>query len=171
MAPKSATSERISQELTMGLFDAVMGQAGQALGGALAGGTAGGAPGGALAELATPERLQALAGWLGQPDTGGVAGLVQRFGQHGLGELVQSWASGGAALPVSPAQLQQVLGADQVQALARSLGFEPQQAVQALTALLPHAVKLLSGQGGAADMLSQGLSLMGGLGGLGGGKR
>lgn len=153
----------------MGWLDGLAGQAAQALGGQAAEAVGGALSGGAQ-ELVSPQTLQALAGWLGGAESGGLAGLVQQFGQQGLGEVLQSWASGDQPLPISAAQLQAVLGNAQVQSVARALGFEPEQALQALVSLLPQAVKLLSaagGPGGTEALVQQGLSLLGGFGGLG----
>jgi uncharacterized protein YidB (DUF937 family) len=151
----------------MGLFDALAGQASEALGGAL-GGALSGALGGGAQELASPQNLQALAGLLGDSGAGGlggIAGLVQQFSEKGLGDIIQSWMGDGQSLPISVEQLSSVLHNEQVQAIAKALGFEPEQALQSLVALLPQAVKLLSagGEGGAGGLLAQGLSMLGGL--------
>lgn len=140
----------------MGLFDALASQATEALSGAL---------GGSAQELASPQNLQALAGLLGQSDSGGLSGLVQQFSQQGLGAVIQSWIGDGQNLPISAEQIQAVLGNEQVQRIAQALGFDPAQAAQLLTELLPQAVKLLSSGGGVGDLLSQGASLLGQLGG------
>jgi len=136
----------------MGLFDALAGQASEALGGAL-GGALSGALGGGAQELASPQNLQAL------------AGVVQQFSSKGLGDIIQSWMGDGQSLPISVEQLSSVLHNEQVQAIAKALGFEPEQALQSLVALLPQAVKLLSagGEDGAGGLLAQGLSMLGGL--------
>ncbi|MFM7506651.1 MAG: YidB family protein, partial [Rubrivivax sp.] len=45
-------------------------------------------------------------------DNGGLEGLVSKFQQGGLGDVVQSWVSTGPNLPISPEQLGQALGPD-----------------------------------------------------------
>src|SRR5258707_340066 len=45
---------------------------------------------------------------------GGLAGLVSTFERNGLGGLVASWVGTGANLPISPGQLQSVLGSEQL---------------------------------------------------------
>ena len=48
---------------------------------------------------------------------GGLEGLIAKFQQGGLGEIVQSWISTGPNLPISPEQLGQALGPDALQQL------------------------------------------------------
>jgi uncharacterized protein YidB (DUF937 family) len=91
----------------MGLFDSVVG----ALGAAAAGGAGG----------AQPDLLKLVGGLLG-PESGGLAGLVQKFQQGGLGDVVASWVGTGANLPISAEQISQVLGPDTLQQLARQFG-------------------------------------------------
>jgi uncharacterized protein YidB (DUF937 family) len=61
--------------------------------------------------------------------------------------VVQSWIGTGQNLPISPEQLQQVLGGDTVAGLARQLGLSPQDASQGLAGLLPQLVDQLTPQG------------------------
>lgn len=140
----------------MGLFDTLVAQAGEALGGVVSGGAQ---------ELASPQNLQALAGWLGQAESGGVAGLVQQFAQQGLGDVLSSWMGGGQALPISAEQLAAVFNNDQVKSIAQALGVDLSQVLPLLSQLLPQAVALLSGGGklpeGASELISQGLSMWG----------
>ncbi|MFN3807390.1 YidB family protein [Asticcacaulis sp.] len=76
----------------------------------------------------------------GQGLIGDVLGQLQ---QGGLAEVVQSWVSNGANLPISLEQLQSALGPDTVNQLAGSLGIDPAQ----LGDVLPGVVDQLS-QGG-----------------------
>ena len=50
---------------------------------------------------------------------GGLMGLIQRFQQHGAGDVVQSWIGTGENKPISPDTLTNVLGQDNVGALAQ----------------------------------------------------
>ena len=52
---------------------------------------------------------------------GGVSGLVAQFEQQGLGNVVQSWIGKGPNLPISPDQLNKVLGSATVQQMAAKL--------------------------------------------------
>ena len=78
---------------------------------------------------------------------GGLSGLVQQFHDNGLGETVQSWIGNGGNLPVSGEQISQVLGADQVDALAAKVGLPAGVASELLAKLLPAAVNKLTPDG------------------------
>ena len=115
-----------------------------------------------------------LGGGTGQEAAGALQGLVGTFQQAGLGEVVASWIGRGENLPISAEQLQQVLGSEQVQALAAQFGIDPSQAASQLSALLPGLVDGLTPEGrlpeagalgaGLGGMLGQGVEgLLGGL--------
>ena len=115
----------------MSLFDGVL----NALGG----------ESGAMADL------QALAGHFGE---GGLQTIIDKFHQGGLGDVVQSWVSNGANLPVSPEQLQAVLGSEQVTKVASALGVDTTQLASALPELIHNLTP--DGQvpqGGLTDIL------------------
>ena len=71
---------------------------------------------------------------------GGVQGLVNQFEQKGLGGIAKSWVSTGPNLPISTAQLQQVLGSDNVAQIASKLNVSPQDLLNKLAELLPQTV-------------------------------
>ncbi|CUB00853.1 YidB family protein [Thiomonas bhubaneswarensis] len=118
----------------MGLFDSVAGGLGQMLGGQQPQGGAGDNP-----------MLQAVMGLMN--DNGGLGGLLSKFQQGGLGDLVQSWVGTGANLPISPAQIQQVLGSGALGDLAGKLGMQPDQVAGALSQSLPQAVDAMTPNG------------------------
>jgi uncharacterized protein YidB (DUF937 family) len=72
--------------------------------------------------------------------SGGLTGLVNMFTQKGLGDVVSSWVSTGKNLPISPEQIQSVLGSAQVQALAAKAGLDPAKASAAIAQILPQLV-------------------------------
>lgn len=86
-----------------------------------------------------------------QNHPGGISGLVQSFHSNGLGGLVNSWIGTGENQAVSPAQIQQVLGSGQVQAMAQKLGISPDQASSTLSQLLPTIIDKLSPNGSLPD--------------------
>lgn len=140
----------------MGLFDAVVGAVGSM-------GSAGGGAGGA--------DLMGVVGKLLQ-DSGGLAGLVQKFQQGGLGEVAQSWVSTGQNLPVSADQLGQVLGPDLLAKLGGGAG-GGSDLLGSLAQFLPQVVDQLTpgGElpaGGGTDVGALLGQLMGGAGGAGG---
>lgn len=100
---------------------------------------------------------------------GGVGGLVEKFGQNGLGDLAASWIGKGGNLNISPEQISQVLGSGPVADFAQKLGISPEQASETIAGLLPEAIDRLTPGGtadGADDLLNQ---LPGGLGDMIGG--
>ncbi|MFN8651146.1 MAG: YidB family protein [Gemmatimonadales bacterium] len=114
--------------------------------------------------------LGAITQMLGhQGGVGGLNGLIQLFGQAGLGHIVQSWVGSGQNLPISPAQLQQVLGPGVLQGLAGKLNLSPDVLTQQLSHSLPMVVDKLTPQGQvpAQDPLAALGGLLGG-GGAGG---
>ena len=127
----------------MGLLDSLIGAA-----------TGQGSQGGDGAAL-VGALLQQLGG--GQ----GLAGLVQRFSQGGMADLVQSWVGTGQNLPISAAQIEQALGSGPLAELAQQFGVQPGQIASQLADQLPTAVDRLTPQGqlpeaaGFEDLLGQ----------------
>ncbi|MGL6046123.1 MAG: YidB family protein [Vogesella sp.] len=98
-------------------------------------------------------------------DNGGVAGLVEKFQNGGLGEIVSSWVGTGANLSITPEQIQSVLGNEQIAGLAEKLGIDPAVASQQIAEHLPSVIDKLTpnGQVEGDGLLAQGASLLGGL--------
>ncbi len=97
------------------------------------------------------------------PQTGGLAGLVAKLQQGGIGDIVNSWVSTGQNLPVSGEQLQSALGGDMLGQIAARLGVSPQQASGGLADLLPQVIDGLTPNGQlpqGGDMLAQGLDML-----------
>jgi len=116
----------------MGLMD----QLGQAAGGMMGG------------QTAQNPLLQAVIGLLGQNSSvGGLTGLVQGFQKNGLGDIVNSWVSTGANLPITPDQIKQGLGGDFLNQLAGKAGVPPDVASAQLSSLLPGVVDKLTPSG------------------------
>jgi len=97
--------------------------------------------GGGANPLAT-ELLQMI-----QNQPGGLQGLVQNFHDKGLGGVAQSWVGNGQNLPISADQIHQVLGSDQVKALAAKAGISPDAAGGAIAQLLPGLIDKLTPDG------------------------
>lgn len=100
---------------------------------------------------------------------GGLGGLMEKFGQNGLGDVAGSWVGKGANMNISPEQIRQVLGSGPIADFARKLGVSPEQASETLAGLLPEAVDRLTPGGtadGADDLLDK---LPGGVGDMIGG--
>jgi len=96
---------------------------------------------------------------------GGLQNLISQFGAKGLGDVIGSWVSTGKNLPVSPEQLQSVLGNDTVKNIASKLGMDSNALTSQLSNLLPDVVDKLTPDGKVpeGDLMSKGMDLLGGL--------
>src|SRR5690606_31199133 len=81
---------------------------------------------------------------------GGLPGLVERFQQGGLGEVIASWISTQQNLPVTSEQLRPVLGEDLVGRLAQGSGLDADSVLNNLSIMLPSLVDQLT-PGGQAE--------------------
>ncbi len=100
---------------------------------------------------------------------GGVGGLVEKFNQAGLADVVGSWIGTGANANISAEQITAVIGHGPLADIAAKMGVTPQQAGETLAGLLPEAIDRLTPGGqlnGADDLLGK---LPGGLGDMVGG--
>lgn len=113
----------------MGLLDSVIGALGQ------------GSGGGNQAAL-----MQAVIAMLAQGGQGGggLADIVARLQQGGLGDVVGSWVGTGQNLPVSPDQLGGALGDDVLAGLAQRSGLDAGELLGPLSQLLPQVVDQLT---------------------------
>ena len=82
-----------------------------------------------------------------QNQPGGLQGLVRSFHEKGLGGLASSWVGTGPNAPVTSDQIHQVLGSDQVNALAAKAGISYDAAGSAIAQLLPTIVDRLTPNG------------------------
>jgi len=121
----------------MGLLDQVVG----ALGGGKSGVQSGGMQSGGIQSLL----LQQLITMLSQP--GALAKLTSAFQQQGLGNILQSWLGTATNLPISPAQVTQVLGADTVSEMAGKAGVAVPEAASTIASLLPQVIDKISPSG------------------------
>ncbi len=124
----------------MGLLDSV-------IGGLMGGGGGSSSPmGGVLSGLLGGGQGGGMAG-----AGGGLGGLMSQFEQGGLGHIAQSWVGNGPNQPVSPQQLQGVLGESQVQGMASQAGMQPQDFLSQLSQHLPNAVHGMTPNGRLPD--------------------
>lgn len=123
----------------MGLLDSVLGQV---LGGNAQGSQAGGGGG-----------LGGIAGALGsllannQSEVGGLGGLVSKFEQAGLGNVVNSWIGKGENAPVTGDQVNSALGGDLISSIAGKLGINAATLLPMLATLLPALIDQLTPNG------------------------
>jgi uncharacterized protein YidB (DUF937 family) len=129
--------------------------------------------GGGFADLISmvsnnPQMMQAAASMLGNDGAaGGLNGLVAKFQEAGLGDVIGSWIGSGKNQPISADQLAIVLGSEALSGIASKLGLDPGVAAGQLASLLPGLVDKLTpaGQSPAGGLGSMG-DLMGALGAL-----
>lgn len=150
----------------MGLLDSMLGSV---MGGQQQAGAASGGLGGLISMVtANPQLMQAVTAMLSNDGgQGGLGGLMAKFQQAGLGDVVGSWVGSGQNQPVSGEQLTDVLGADTMAGLAEKLGMSQGDAAGQLSGVLPGLIDKLTPQGQApAGGLGSAGDLMGMLGGL-----
>jgi uncharacterized protein YidB (DUF937 family) len=104
--------------------------------------------------------------------SGGLQGLMAKFNQAGQGDAFKSWIGTGENQPISGNEVHQVLGSEQVNALAAKLGIDPNQASHLLAEYLPKVVDQLTPAGkieegvdhqqGLADLIPSLLQSLGG---------
>lgn len=100
-------------------------------------------------------------------ELGGLSGLIEKFKQAGLGDVINSWIGQGENLPISAEQITQVLGSGTVGNIASQLGIDPAQASGQLAQVLPGLINTLTPSGEAPQGgLGQAGDLMGMLGGF-----
>jgi uncharacterized protein YidB (DUF937 family) len=78
---------------------------------------------------------------------GGLGGLINAFQRNGMGDQMQSWIGTGQNMPISPDQLQQVLGQGTIGQIAQQLGLSPQASASGLSELLPQLIDRLTPNG------------------------
>lgn len=115
----------------------------------------------------TQNLVSGVLSMLQSEQVGGVAGLLDKFKQSGLGDVAASWISNGANQPVSPAQLVDALGQGQINELAQQAGIPPEKGASVLSELLPSLIDKLSPDGTAPDSNTLGTIAKVALGGAG----
>ena len=119
----------------MGLLDSVVGM------------LAGGQGGGNAALLNAVVGMLAGGGQGGAQGGGGLASMLGKAQQAGLGDVVTSWIGKGQNMPISPDQLNNVLGSDMVANLAKQLGMSHGDASSQISQMLPDVVDRLTPHG------------------------
>lgn len=156
----------------MGLLDSVLGavinNASQGGAQASAGGAAGGL--GGLLGLAAqnPQLIQVVMSLISNDGpVGGLPGLMAKFQQAGLGNVIASWLSAGPNQAISGDQLSQVLGSGPLSQIATQLGVGSGAAAGQLAQVLPGLIDQLSPQGHAPQGgFGNASDLLGMLGGM-----
>lgn len=82
---------------------------------------------------------------------GGMAGMLETLAANGLADHVGSWLGGANNLPVSPQQIHDALGSEQVQQMASASGLPVGDFLQHLADHLPQAASEASGTADDSD--------------------
>ncbi len=80
---------------------------------------------------------------------GGLGGLMEKFNQAGMGDVLGAWIRTGPNPPISGGQLSQVLGDDKMSEIASQLGLTEGDAAGQLAQVLPGLIDKLTPQGAA----------------------
>ena len=114
---------------------------------------------GALGGQVQNPMMDLVKGLIANPNGGGLAGLLQQFQAGGLGHLADSWVGKGQNLPISPEQIQSVLGSEWVRQMAAKVGIAPDALSGHLANVLPQLVDKVTPEGTVPDQntVQQGL--------------
>ena len=106
--------------------------------------------------------LEIIMNQLKDSESGGLTGLVEKFNEQGLGDIMSSWIGKGENRSISAEQIANVLGSGQVDQIAERLGVSSDEASRGLAEMFPKVVDQLTPEGSVPtdDLLSQGLSLI-----------
>ena len=95
---------------------------------------------------------------------GGLPGIISKFENGGMGAHVGSWVGGGANMPISGSQLQEVLGSGAIGEIAQRLGLSHGDASSGLAQALPQLIDKLTPGGQVpadhADLVAQARAML-----------
>jgi len=91
---------------------------------------------------------------------GGIAGVLEKFKANGLGAAVDSWVGKGENLPISSADVVNVLGSQDIAQLAAKFGFTPQMLSSKIAEHLPMLIDQLTPKGEVSGESNNLLSTM-----------
>jgi uncharacterized protein YidB (DUF937 family) len=115
-----------------------------AIGGKAVGGAVGGSGAGNVGAV-----LGGLLG--GAAGSGALDDLIGKFTQAGAGEQAKSWVGTGENQPVDPKTVEQALGSDTIEKLAKETGHSPEEVEGALAKALPKVVDTMTPEGAVPD--------------------
>ena len=84
-------------------------------------------------------------------DLGSIGGLLKQLQEGGLERQIGSWLGNGQNLPVTPTQIREALGNEQIKELATKMGIPVEEVLKLLTQFFPEAVSQASPTGELAD--------------------
>jgi len=78
---------------------------------------------------------------------GGLPGIISKFEHGGMADHVSSWVATGANMPISGAQLQEILGSGSIGEIAQRLGMSHGDASSGMAQVLPQLIDALTPAG------------------------
>ena len=78
---------------------------------------------------------------------GGLPGIISKFEHGGMADHVSSWVATGANMPISGAQLQEILGSGSIGEMAQRLGMSHGDASSGMAQVLPQLIDALTPAG------------------------
>ena len=78
---------------------------------------------------------------------GGLPGIISKFEHGGMADHVSSWVATGANMPISGAQLQEILGSGSIGEIAQRLGMSHGDASSGMAQSLPQLIDALTPAG------------------------
>jgi uncharacterized protein YidB (DUF937 family) len=78
---------------------------------------------------------------------GGLPGIISKFEHGGMADHVGSWVGTGANMPISGAQLQEILGSGSIGEIAQRLGLSHADASSGLAQVIPQVIDKLTPTG------------------------
>ena len=95
---------------------------------------------------------------------GGLPGIISKFEHGGMADHVGSWVGTGANMPISGAQLQEILGSGSIGEIAQRLGMSHGDASSGLAQALPQLIDKLTPGGQVpadhADLVAQARAML-----------
>ena len=80
-------------------------------------------------------------------DLGSIGGMLKQLQDAGLERQIGSWLGNGQNLPVTPSQIRDALGNEQIRELATKMGLPVDEVLKLLTQFFPEAVNQASPDG------------------------
>jgi uncharacterized protein YidB (DUF937 family) len=96
-------------------------------------------------------------------ENGGLNGLVKKFQDSGLSEIVGSWVGLGENQKISADSIMQVIGSGKIQQLAQQFGLDHNQFASQIAGMLPQVIDQLTPDGNVPEdnsVISQALDLL-----------
>ncbi|WP_019500634.1 YidB family protein [Pseudanabaena sp. PCC 6802] len=96
-------------------------------------------------------------------ESGGLNGLLKKFQDSGLSEVVGSWVGLGENQKISADSIMQVIGSGKIQQLAQQFGLDHNQFASQIAGMLPQVIDSLTPEGKVPDdnnVLGQALEVL-----------